>query len=386
MRTGTETRQSLRATPAGTQRFRERFPSLVDHFRRPDTLWWSSLALGHRSGSAGSADELLYRSAVPQVLAGGLNVFCTSLSDRMQYGERTLGAALERAFREGVAARDEVLVVSKGGYLTIDPDRVATRGEARRYLVETYLDSKLVDPAQINLGVHCLAPAFLVDQIRRSLANLRLDCIDYYLLEEPELLLQQAGPDGFRSGLRAAFEALEAEVMAGRIGAYGLATWEGLLQPPSDRRHIALHDLFDWALEVGGADHHLRAIQLPYSLALTEALALPTQWIPPGPRALLEALRDTGTAVLASAPLAQGRLFGRLPRSLRARFPWAQSDAQCALGFVRSTPGVTTAVIGMRDPEHIAENLGCCRAPLLPEAEIRQLFGEGPGAPSGSLG
>ena len=26
-------------------------------------------------------------------------------------------------------------------------------------------------------------------------------------------------------------------------------------------------DVFDWALDVGGADHHLRAVQLPYGVA-----------------------------------------------------------------------------------------------------------------------
>ena len=38
-----------------------------------------------------------------------------------------------------------------------------------------------------------------------------------------------------------------------------------------------------WALDVGGGDHHLRAVQLPYSLAVAEALRLDSQIGPIGP-------------------------------------------------------------------------------------------------------
>ncbi|MGI9590491.1 MAG: aldo/keto reductase, partial [Myxococcota bacterium] len=290
---------SGRATREGTARFASGFASLPGHFRCPDVLSVSSLALGTRSGEPGGVDDLLYRSAVPQCLEGGVNVFATSLSDRLQQSERNLGGALARAFREGDVQRDEVVVISKGGYLTVDPQAVRNRAAARRYLIETYVETGLVDPASLSHGVHSLEPGFLRDQIERSRRNLGLATLDYYLLEEPELLLddtRKQGAEAFRSGMIRAFEALEEAVDAGHIAAYGLATWDGLLRPHTERNHIAILDLFDWALEAGGADHHLRAIQLPYSVAMGEALQLPTQLVPPGGTdAILGALRDTGT-------------------------------------------------------------------------------------------
>ena len=66
-------------------------------------------------GEIGGVDDLLYRQALPELLAGGVNLFDTALSDRMQTSERALGVALARALREGVAARDEIVVVTKGG-------------------------------------------------------------------------------------------------------------------------------------------------------------------------------------------------------------------------------------------------------------------------------
>ena len=250
-----------RATQEGTERFAARFPELRQHFRRPDRLALSSLALGLRNGEARGADDLLYRSAVPQLLQGGVNVFVTGLSERLQTSERNLGVALARAFREGDAARDEVVVATRGGYLSVDPDFVDSGAQARRYLVETYIDSGLVDPEQISGGVHCLSPAFLRDQIRRSRRNLRLEQIDLYSIEEPEVLLHDVGADEFRRRMCAAFESLEESVADGEIAAYGLTTWDGLLRPHTDRGHLSLLDLFDWALEVGGGNHHLRAVQ-----------------------------------------------------------------------------------------------------------------------------
>ena len=117
-----------RATPEGTARFAARFDDLPGHFRAPDRLWLASIGLGTLPGDPGGADDLLYRGAVPAALEHGSNVFDTSPAYRMQRSERTLGAALARALHEGRAARDEVFVISKGGYLVADPDLVLPSG------------------------------------------------------------------------------------------------------------------------------------------------------------------------------------------------------------------------------------------------------------------
>jgi len=365
-----------RATPAGTRRFAERSGAPPGHFRCPDRLLLSSLALGMRNGEIGGVDDLLYREAVPLLLQGGVNLFVTSISERMQVSERNLGVALARAFRAGDAARDEVVVVSKGGYLSVDPDLARSPGEARRYLVQTYLESGLVNPDHLSNGVHCLDPAFLLDQIQRSRRNLRLDTLDLYLLEDPENALVASGSaEVFRRRLCDAFAALESAVRRGWIAAYGLSTWDGLLRPHSDREHLSILDLFGWALEVGGGDHHLRALQLPVSLVSAEAWRLRSQLGPGGAlEPLLETLRGTGTAVFASAPLAGGRALGRLPGFVREAFPELRGDAQICLQFARSAPGVTAAVVGMREASHIAENLRLVRVEPAPPKRLEALF------------
>jgi len=370
----TPTLRPGRATAAGTRRFADRLEVAPDHFSRPDELWLSSIALGTLRGDPGGVDDLLYRGAVPELLERGGNVLDTALSDRMQTSERALGRALERAFREQRIARDEIVIVSKGGALTPDPDRATDYASLQRDLHRTYIASGLLDLDEVIQG-HALAPRFLLDQIQRSRHNLGLATIDYYLIQEPEIPLRKLGPDGFRKTLRAAFEALEDAVQRGWIGAYGVASWDGFLLPDSDRSHLSIADLLQGALDVGSADHHLRALQLPYGLAMGEGAALESQLGPDGhSRALLDSLQDAGTVVFASAPLYGGRLVGRVPPFVRAAFPEAPSDATAALQFVRSTANVTTAVVGMRDPDHIEENMRLARIPRADPEVPRKLF------------
>ncbi len=160
----------------------------------------------------------------------------------------------------------------------------------------------------------------------------------------------------------------------GAIAAYGLSTWHGLLLPHTARGHLSRAECLELALDVGGPDHHLRAVQLPYSVAMGEAGGLPSQFGPGGRAPVLETLRDTGTAVFASVPLVRGRAVRGLPDFVRDAFPDLGTDAQCALQFVRSTPGVTTVLVGMRQPGHIDENAALAQRAPADEKVIRSLF------------
>ena len=369
---------SGRASPEGCERFRTRISHVPEHFRRPDGLAISSIGLGMRQGQPGGVDDLLYRSAVDSCLELGINLFNTALSDRAQTSERALGTALKRAFREGKAARDEVVVVTKGGYLVHDPDFVRTQTELRRYLQHTYVDPGLIDPALVVNG-HSIQPAFVRDQIERSRRNLGLATIDFYLVQEPELHLQPLGATAFWKSMRELFAKLEDAVREGLIGAYGLCTWDGLLVPHSQRFHLSLVDVFEAALDAGTGVHNLRAIQLPYGLAMGEGVALDSQLGPEGRvAAVLDTLRDTGTVVMTSAPLLGGQILGRLPDVVRDAYPEAKSDAQRCIQFARSSRNVTSVIVGMRQLEHVEHNLALTQVPPANPAIADRLFQSAP--------
>jgi aryl-alcohol dehydrogenase-like predicted oxidoreductase len=76
---------------------------------------------------------------------------------------------------------------------------------------------------------------------------------------------------------------------------------------------------------------------------------------------LLEAARALDIAVWASASLLQGRLTAGLPDPIADAMEGYRTDAQRSIQFVRSTPGVNVALVGMKSPAHVAENLETLR-------------------------
>jgi len=167
--------------------------------------------------------------------------------------------------------------------------------------------------------------------------------------------------------MRAAFAVLEDAVAQGQLRLYGTATWEGYRAPPTAKGHLSLEALVRLAEEVGGRNHHFKAIQLPYNLGMLEALVEKTQMLNGTAASLFEAARALGVYVMISAPILQGRLARGLPAELQ-RALGNGTDAQRALQFVRSTPGVGTALVGMKQADHVRDNLALAkREPLLPE-------------------
>jgi predicted aldo/keto reductase-like oxidoreductase len=118
---------------------------------------------------------------------------------------------------------------------------------------------------------------------------------------------------------------------------------------------------------VAGTRHHFGVIQLPYSLAMTEALAQPNQPIGKASVSVLQAAEQLGVYVMASASIFQGKLARNLPPALSQVLEGLRTDAQRALQFVRSTPGVGTALCGMTQVAHVEENaalVGLAPAPV----------------------
>src|SRR5258706_4433500 len=144
--------------------------------------------------------------------------------------------------------------------------------------------------------------------------------------------------------MRAAFEALERAAAEHKIGVYGAATWNGFRQPDDADDRLSLDELVALAREIAGEGHHFRAVQLPLNLGMLEAFNSPNQLSAAGKkRPLLEAATELGVYVMTSGSIQQGRLARRLSDGLRARLdPALTIDAQRALQFVRSTPGVGT--------------------------------------------
>jgi predicted aldo/keto reductase-like oxidoreductase len=106
---------------------------------------------------------------------------------------------------------------------------------------------------------------------------------------------------------------------------------------------------------------------------MPEALQLRNQTVNGKPLSALEAAEVLGVTVIASASLLQGRMARALPDTVRESLGSLPTDAQTAIQFVRSTPGITTALIGMSNVEHVEANLQLVNVEPMDEG-FSQLF------------
>ena len=358
----------LRATPTGTAEYAKRFASrfAADYFRRtaPPSLGGltvSSLGIGTYLGETTDEDDAAYEAAVRFGIDAGINLIDTAINYRCQRSERAIGAAIQQVIASGTARRQELVVCSKGGYIPLDRVPPTTRDDYQTYVKREFIDQEILRPDEIVAGGHSLAPRFIRWCLAKSRQNLGLRTIDIYYLHNPA---QQAGivsPDDLRDRIQAAFAVLEEAAARGEIGVYGCATWGGLRHPPGTKEHLSLEELVAGARAIAGDRHHFRVVQLPINLAMPEAVREPTQSLRGKLVTVVEAAEELGLSVVASASLMQARLTAGLPDTLRDHFPGCSTDAQRAISFVRAIPSVTSALVGMKRPEHVTENLGAAR-------------------------
>lgn len=332
------------ATSEGTRRYAARFAAATaaGHFREPIGCGTpaaggpllSSMGIGTYLGEADDATDKSYTAAVIAAVEGGLNVIDTAINYRYQRSERSIAAALRELGARGFG-RDEIVVCTKGGFLTTDGEM--SEQDAAAYLEREYVTSGLLEAGDVAAGCHAMSPAFLANQLDRSLKNLGLDCVDVYYLHNPETQLDEIPRDEFSRRLRAAFEFLESACDAGKIRFYGAATWNGFRQPLGAKDLLSLAEMAELAREVAGSAHHFRFVQMPFNLAMTEVLTRANQEMHGQTVMMTDATEALGISLMASASLLQGKMARGLPKFVAAALG-LRNDAERALQFVRSSP------------------------------------------------
>jgi len=343
------------ATREATWEYRDRFSTgfARTYFRSFADCVVSSIGLGTYLGDPTDDVDEAYHEAAVTALESGVNVLDTAINYRHQRSERVVGAALDEADVD----REAVLVATKGGFVGFDGDRPADPG---RYVREEFVDTGLVDPDDLALGQHCIAPAFIDDQLDRSLSNLGLDTIDLYYVHNPETQLETRSRDGVYDTLEATFTRLEERAAAGDIRHYGVATWDAFRVPASHEKYLALPEVVERARAASDAagtnGTHLRAIQLPFNVFMADAFTGEFHESPEGIKSALWFANDAGLDVFTSASIMQGRLAREMPDRVEAKLD-GETRAQRAINFARSGPGVTCSLVGASSRDHVEENV-----------------------------
>src|SRR5262249_52482761 len=325
------------ATPEGTRRYAARFSGRAaeGHFRSSPALGTgeqrglllSSIGIGTYLGNPDAETDQAYTDAVVAAVEGGINVIDSAINYRFQRSERSIRAALEKLAQLGYA-RDELVLATKGGYLTPDGEMPADPGS---YFFREYIEPGVFRVDEIA-GGHCMSPRYLANQLERSLLNLGVETIDVYYLHNPETQLGLVTREEFARRARAAFEYLESTAAEGKIRLYGMAIWKRFRQAETGPDSLSPPSMVPLARGVAGDAHHFRVVQLPFNLAMTEALTQPNQAFDDGRLPMMEAARALGVTLVSSASLLQGQVARNLPRFI-AEALGLGSDLHRALQF-----------------------------------------------------
>jgi aryl-alcohol dehydrogenase-like predicted oxidoreductase len=348
------------ATPTGTAHYVQRFAGRAakNHFRVREGLSWSSIGIGTYLGNADEITDALYEDAVVRAVQLGANVIDSASNYRFQRSERSIGAALKVLNEQGFT-RDELVICTKGGYLPFDGAPPRDVGE---YILETFVKPGVANFDDFVGGSHCMTPRYLQSQLDQSLKNLGVETVDVYYIHNPETQLAYVSEAEFYHRLQSAFERLEENRRDGKLRYYGVATWNGFRVEPNSSDYLSLDRIVELARQVGGESHGFRFIQLPINLAMVEGIEV------------AEHASALGVTTIASASLLQSRLTWKLPDNVRTALGSLATNAQTALQFVRSAPGVATALVGMSRIEHVEQNLALVQVEPASQESFSQLF------------
>jgi aryl-alcohol dehydrogenase-like predicted oxidoreductase len=347
------------ATLEGTQKYAARqADARGDFFTQDDHFCLASLGFGSFVPEPYKEENysFSYADAITAALRGGSNLIDTAANYRYGQSEKEIGEALKSLIDSGEIARDEVVVCSKGGFLPLCYPFPANPYE---WIRTNIVDAKLATLENIALDQHCMTPAYIQWSLELSLANLGLETIDIYYLHNPETQLGFAEPEKFYEDIKAVFMELENARKQGKIGMYGVATWNAFLYEPTHLEYISLSKLVSIAREVGGENHGFAYIQMPFNLGKPHAYVYQNQEIDGLFYTPLQAVKKLGLGAITSSSLLQMNLFkGEFSESFRTLIGLEYaSDVHRALQFARSATGVSSSLAGSKVVEHVTHDL-----------------------------
>jgi uncharacterized protein len=301
-----------RATTQATAAFAARFGELGAGYTALGATGLTTSRIGFGGYRIGDVDPT-HRAALEHAVLNGINLIDTSTNYTDGRSESLIGEVIADLVRGQRLTRDQIIVVSKIGYVQGQNLELA---KARAVQGRPF-------PEMVQYGDelwHGIHPEWLEDQLTRSLERLGLETLDVCLLHNPEYYLSHAAKHGseplaerrrtFYARVAAAFAHFEREVTRGRLAHYGVSS-NTAGASAEDPEATELTRLLAAARQAGGEGHHFRVLQLPLNLVESDAVfeksnAAATQTV-------LESALTGSVAVLVNRPLNAIR-GGRLTR------------------------------------------------------------------------
>lgn len=279
------------ATPHSTQKGNEARQGVFFERRRPlypDGPLVSLVGFGgYRIGLSASLGHPGCREALEYALRRGVNLIDTSGNYGNGQSELLIGQVLAKLNKEESFERNRVVLVTKAGYV---------QGNTLEQVQQRERDGQPYN-AMFKFGAdlwYCLDPDFLLEQVERSRARLGVECLDVFLVHNPEYMLKayeynnlalEEAQNDFYAQIKKCFAALETAVQKGHLRAYGVSS-NTLGASSEDPTAVSLTRLLQTACAVK-AEHSFRVVQCPLN------------WIEVNPIAVESADADENTLTVA---------------------------------------------------------------------------------------
>ncbi|CDQ11995.1 Aldo/keto reductase [Acidithiobacillus ferrivorans] len=365
------------ASSAGTKAYAGRFAGILadEHFSDflNTRIKLSSLGVGTFPGAVDDVTDVAVAAIVAQALRSGINVIDTGANYRFGRAGRAVGVGIAKAMAAGIQ-REEFFVVGKGGFLTFAEGRPE---DPLAFFREKVVVKGLGKEADLAQCVHCLSPEYIAWQLDTLRAQMGLETLDVYLIDQPEVHIPVIGKGPMYDKLIDVFTMLEAAVQANKIRYYGISTFNACRVATDDTLFQSLTSLIGLAEKAAGQGkrHHLRVVQLPFNALMPEAYTRFSQVTGQGNiGSTIQAAFQLKLTIMASHPLGKGLLAREEVPSLLEAMPELADAAQRAIQFVRSTPGIGVTLVGLSMPRHLADLLAVARQLPLPKGRYLAMF------------
>jgi aryl-alcohol dehydrogenase-like predicted oxidoreductase len=296
-----------RATAEATARIPEGHPEWKDAYTN---LGRTGLTVSGAGFGSYRVDHRVatHRAAFAKAVRMGVNLVDTSSNYAGGNSERLVGEVIAGLVEFGKAKREEVVVVSKGGYIQGQLfEEMQRRANAPH--ADYSAGSELSDLVRHSSGLwHSTHPDFLRDQITDSLERLGLETIDVYLLHNPEYFIEWAIGEGreeeevhaeYYQRIEKAFRHLEKEVEQGRIQYYGISS-NTFIKPEGTFNRTSVEACWQAAERVSQT-HHFAVVQFPLNIFEHGAVTERNQ--KRGTQTVMEFCREKQIGVLINRPL-----------------------------------------------------------------------------------
>ncbi|WP_413436668.1 aldo/keto reductase [Sulfuriferula sp. GW1] len=337
----------------------------------------SSIGMGTFPGAPTDQVDAHYAEIIARALSNGINVVDTGAHYRYGRSPAAVGAGVKKALEAGVK-REQMFLVSKGGFLSF---REGPPQDLQAWF-HSEIVAKGLGRVEDLTQAHCISPEYIGFQLELSRQLMGVETLDAFLIDQPEVHIPVIGKDQLNRKLEKVFMVLEQAVKDKKLRYYGISTFNGFRVETDNPLFQSITSMQGHAEKAARAiwkddqaKHQFKVVQMPFNQVMQEGFTRFSQTTGQGNvGSTIQAAHQLGVYLMASHTLFKGHLASQAMDAVTQAMPMLENDAQRAIQFNRSTPGVGTTLVGVSTPVHLEDILAVAKLPPLDKTAYLKMY------------